>query len=165
MPRKREGSAVKHGGHFDVRITLPSGERGNKMCLPPGTSYARAKEKARHLSELAAKEGAVRVRGERSPTNGTTLAEWGERWFADRKARGMTSVRADTGHFSKRKSARQPEYSQSKPSSRKTRIVSSACSPSRKRIASSAEPSKMISSGLPSRGASRTQIAEPMKSA
>ncbi len=101
MPRKREGSAFRHGDHYDVRITFPDGKQSNKQCLPTGTSYAAAKEKALYLTQQAAKEGYVRVYREPPPTQGTTLAVWGERWFTDRTARGMTSVRADTGRFRK----------------------------------------------------------------
>ena len=56
MPRPRTGSVYRHGNHWDIRITLPGGERARPMCQEPGMSEAKARDKAQRLTQLAAKE-------------------------------------------------------------------------------------------------------------
>jgi hypothetical protein len=94
----------KHGEHFDIQLTLPDGTRGPQMCQPPEMSEERARDKAKRLSELAAKTGATvarRARGAPSALPTISFAEWSELWIADRIKRGLTSVRADKGRLRK----------------------------------------------------------------
>jgi integrase len=102
MPRPRVGSAFRHGDHYDIQITLPDGSRGQRMCQPPEMSEARARDKAKRLTELAAKgaELAPKAGAEEQPP-GETFAKWSERWCDDRAARGLTSVKDDRGRLRK----------------------------------------------------------------
>ena len=122
MPRKRTGSAYKHGDHYDIRLTLPDGSRSKPICMPKEMSYAKAKDKAQVLTDLAAKQplpnatvlpgsagpvaqgaqpaqqiGAALVA---SPTT-ETFDDYLERWLGDREARGLTSVGDDRSRLTK----------------------------------------------------------------
>jgi integrase len=106
MPRLRTGSAYRHGDHFDIRITLPGGERSRPMCQPPDMSLARARDKAQRLTLIAAKEALPGVEPKRrtqdgAAPSGETLAAWSERWCAAREERGLTSVDDDRGRLRK----------------------------------------------------------------
>ena len=122
MSRPRTGSAYKHGDHYDIRLTLPDGSRSKPICMPKEMSYAKAKDKAQVLTDLAAKQplpnatvlpgsagpvaqgaqpaqqiGAALVA---SPTT-ETFDDYLERWLGDREARGLTSVGDDRSRLTK----------------------------------------------------------------
>jgi len=103
MPRKRTGTAVRHGDHWDVRITLPDGKRSNRICMPPGMSEAMAREKAKVLTERAAKENATRAPAgtAKAASGGETLSAYVERWCAVRKARGIVTAEEASGILAK----------------------------------------------------------------
>jgi integrase len=102
MPRQRTGTVVPHGDHFDIRITYPDGTRSNCLCQPPEMSEARARDKAKRLTELAAKKGATATEAPTAPTlAGETFEAWAERWCKAREARGLTSVDDDRGRLGK----------------------------------------------------------------
>lgn len=105
MPRPRTGSAFPHGDHWDIQITLPDGSRSRPMCQPPEMSEARARDKARRLTELA-KQGALPGVQPKRPRQGAaapgeTFAAWSDRWCADREARGLSAVDDDRGRLRK----------------------------------------------------------------
>src|ERR1700722_17235292 len=105
MPRPRVGSVFPHGDHFDIQITLADGTRSNRMCQPPDMSEARARDKAKRLSQIAATENGTApprpaVRGAPPPA-GETFEAWAERWCKAREARGLTSVDDDRGRLRK----------------------------------------------------------------
>ena len=97
--RPRTGSVATHSDHYDVRITYPDGTRGNPRCLPLGTSYARAREIAKAMTERAAEQAATPLPVAEPAAE--TFAEWSERWCAEREARGLTSVGDDRGRLRK----------------------------------------------------------------
>ncbi len=122
MSRPRTGSAYKHGDHYDIRLTLPDGSRSKPICMPKEMSYAKAKDKAQVLTDLAAKQpmpNAADVPGSAVPVaRGAQLApqigaaliaspatetfdDYLERWLGDREARGLTSVGDDRSRLTK----------------------------------------------------------------
>ncbi|XXX73910.1 site-specific integrase [Sorangium sp. So ce134] len=91
--RPRTGSVERHGDHWDVRPTLADGSRGDRVCQPPGMSEAKAREKARALTELAQREGVTRAPAAVAVAPaGPTFEAWSEAWCDDRKRRGLASV-------------------------------------------------------------------------
>ncbi len=98
--RPRTGTIEKHGDHLDVRPTLADGSRGARVCLPKGTSKAAARERARALTELAARKGTTRQTAAPVPT-GPLLRDWADAWLDDRRQRGLTSVEDDAGRLRK----------------------------------------------------------------
>lgn len=94
--------------HWDCRITLPGGSRSNPICLP-GYSEARAREKARALTELAKREALPSAgtpkgsapKGGAPSTSGETFAKWSERWCDERAVRGLASVETDRARLRK----------------------------------------------------------------
>jgi integrase len=76
------------------------------MCQPPDMSEARARDKARRLSERAAKEALPGVTPKRG-ANGVAvvssepLAAWCERWCSSREERGLSTVTDDRGRLRK----------------------------------------------------------------
>ncbi len=110
MPRgrPRTGSVTKHGDHYDIRITYPDGTRSGFDCQPPGMSEAKAREKAKRLTELAAQRPppdreAPAPRPQPLPEGepGETVAKWVDRWIDERKRRGLTSAHDDDGRLKK----------------------------------------------------------------
>ncbi len=86
MPRKREGTIEWSVDHYKVRITLPDGRRP-WVHLEAGHTEEMARERARSLSELAARDalpGFTRVRGVKGVVE--TVREWSKRWLASRDA-------------------------------------------------------------------------------
>src|SRR5262249_7890712 len=79
VPRPRTGSVYRHGDHFDIQITLPDGSRGRPECQPPGTSDARARDRALRLTQLAAKAALPGVEPKRKAKAGAPPAGnvWG----------------------------------------------------------------------------------------
>ena len=105
--RPRTGSVFSHDDHLDIRITHPDGTRSAPVCLPRGTSRAKAQEAAAAMTEASiadfvSKSGAAKV-GKATPTPALAerLEEWVARWCADRRARGLSSVKDDEGRLRK----------------------------------------------------------------
>ena len=99
--RPRTGSAIEHGDHYDVRITLPDGTRSTPRCLPPGLTYARAREIAAAMTERAAEQAQPQPTAPAPAPEPETFEAWAVRWCADREARGLTSVDDDRGRLRK----------------------------------------------------------------
>lgn len=102
--RKRSGTIEWHSDHWDVRPTLADGSRGVRVCQPKGTSEARARDKAKALTEMAEREGRTRqVVPATAPASvqGPTFKAWAEAWCADRERRGLSSVEDDRGRLRK----------------------------------------------------------------
>ncbi len=107
--RKRSGTIEWHVNHWDVRPTLADGSRGMRVCQPKGMTEARARDRAKAVTELAAREGRVREVApapDQAPPGppadqGPTLKEWTESWCADRERRGLVSVDDDRGRLRK----------------------------------------------------------------
>jgi hypothetical protein len=73
MSRSRTGTAYPHGDHFDIRITMPDGTRSKPVCMPPGMSYAMAKERvAANAAHPAAPAGPTQDREERATQRART---------------------------------------------------------------------------------------------
>jgi integrase len=104
MPRPRTGTIYRHGDHWDIQITLPNGGRSRPMCQEPGMSEAKARDRALRLTQIAAKEalpGSNKKAEKGVPAPGEAVAEWSERWFVVREARGLSAVENDRGRFRK----------------------------------------------------------------
>jgi integrase len=109
--RPRTGSVTPHDDHFDVRITLADGTRGNSRCLPRGTSRTRAYEIARAMTEREiedaqrdqreAAQAAAAAAAEPPKPQGETWAAWAEQWFAARDKKDLVCVKDDRSHFRK----------------------------------------------------------------
>jgi integrase len=92
-------------GRWQAVVTLPDGSQRRlpRGGFPAGTSEAKAREYARHLAEKA--EALPMDPPARDPAEKTDRSEgraadaWIEAWFADREARGLTSVRENRGHW------------------------------------------------------------------
>jgi integrase len=79
MGRPRVGSVYRHEDHWDIRLTLPDGTRGNPKCQAPEMSEQEARAKAKRLSEQAAREGWVRADApQKGPVK--TIGDLVERW-------------------------------------------------------------------------------------
>lgn len=106
--RPKTGTIERHelpdgSWHWDVRATLPNGTRSRRRCFP-GLDEDAAKEKARALTELAAREGGELVvppPKKKTASPDDTFAAWAERWCVVREARGLTSVDDDRGRLKK----------------------------------------------------------------
>ena len=110
MPRAATGTVVwvpagpgEEQGHYKARITLEDGSRP-WVHFDPGqkspTAEAKARDKAVAATKRARKMGAVavgkgKVATEAVSGSSETVAEYAVRWIAERKARGLTSVRED----------------------------------------------------------------------
>lgn len=72
------------------------------MCLP-GLTIEQARERARSLTETAAREAAPATAGMNDAVDPAleTADAWAERWFLAREAKGLTSVRTDRGRWGK----------------------------------------------------------------
>jgi integrase len=110
VPVKKKGTAEFRSGRWWARPTLADGSRGDRVHLPPGTSEAKAREVAAHLTERAAEQGltketveAKRVAMQPPPPHpkGKTVSEWGVAWLEERERRGLASVRTDRGRWEK----------------------------------------------------------------
>lgn len=104
MPRRREGTAIPHDGHWDVRITLNDGSRP-VICLrdePEGRSKALARMRARSLTELARTGNAYLPGGSvLAEQGGSSLSaeDWFDAWMKARVARGLTSTKDNRSHY------------------------------------------------------------------
>lgn len=89
-PRIGQSFVERHGDHWDIRIELPSGKLSRRACLPTSTTKEEAKSEARRLKEIAWRAGAT-LAAPQQPTEeqGETVEQWGARWWAGRKARGL----------------------------------------------------------------------------
>lgn len=98
MPRPRTGQVYVewHGDHWDIRFDLPDGTRSGRGCLPVGASKEDAKAEARRLKALAWAQGGTLIRPQEG---GETMDAWFERWLAERRERGLASVRDDDGRW------------------------------------------------------------------
>lgn len=110
MPAKRKGTIEWRNGTLFVRPTLADGTRGDRVPMPKGTTEAKAREVAAHLTEKATLEGKTKetVEAKRRamqpsppPPKGKTISEWFASWLDERERRGLTSVRTDRGRWSK----------------------------------------------------------------
>lgn len=99
MPRRRTGTVIAHGSHFDVRITLNDGTRSKRACLPDTFSEEQARAEAARLSALAAATSARRL-PEGASQGGEAVRAWASRWFDDRERRGL-DVRPDRLRWAK----------------------------------------------------------------
>lgn len=99
------GTIERHGDHWDVRPTLADGTRGARVCQPPDMSEARARDKARALTERAVALGIVRETPPEPPKPkcppDAAFRAWCERWCEDRARRGLKSVDDDRGRLRK----------------------------------------------------------------
>jgi len=99
MGRPRKGGLVKlKNGRLQVQITLPDGTRKRMPPggFPKGKSEAYAREKALVWTEKAWREGSVQVKPR--PT-GEPADSWVDRWFAERRQRGLTSAKSNEIHY------------------------------------------------------------------
>ncbi len=103
--RPRKGAIRRlPSGRLQAVVTLVDGtqRRLPRGGFPKGTSEARAREHALYLQEKADKlepaeaDSPTIERKERRATD-----RWVESWFADREARGLTSVPENRGHWDK----------------------------------------------------------------
>lgn len=98
-------------GHYVVRCSAPDGSRP-LFHLDPSPKSKQARERALEhaaaISEQLFEQGlgaaprrpaATRDTAARKPAAGETLAEWSDRWIADRRARGLSSVDADASRL------------------------------------------------------------------
>ncbi len=94
MARERTGTIARHRNHWDIRITLPDGNRSKRVCMPVGMSEAMAREKAKVLTERAAKGNAVRIASDhgQAMSCGETLSEYLIRWCETRESRGVVTA-------------------------------------------------------------------------
>lgn len=98
MPRPKTGTVERHGDHWDIRLTLPSGERSRRACMPPGLTREEAKAEARRLTALAWKHDArLALPDEESET----VEDWSDRWFAMREKRGLEHQESERLRWSK----------------------------------------------------------------
>ncbi len=88
--RPRTGSVEPHDDHWDARATLPDGSHAPRVCLPPDTSKAKAREIAAHMTELAAAQATPEPAA--PVVVGESFAAWSVRWLAARRAAGQTTV-------------------------------------------------------------------------
>lgn len=98
--RPRTGAVYPHNDHFDVRVMLPDGTRGNARCLPPTVSEARAREIAAAMMERGAELAAAELL-EAAKAAGPapeTWAGWVVRYLEERARRGK-GTREPRGHF------------------------------------------------------------------
>lgn len=102
--RPRLGSVYAHknrsGEHFDIQITYPDGSRSRPMCMPREMDEDAARTKALELTEIADREN-LTGRPARSSLGDESVDEWAERWFDDRRDRGLSSAEDDSGRWSK----------------------------------------------------------------
>src|SRR5690349_18717589 len=104
MPRKREGTAIPHDDHWDVRITLDDGSRP-VICLRDeleGQSKALARARARSLTEAArAGKAWLPKKDARSlqSRNVLSMSDWFDTWIETRRAKGLTSTRENGQHY------------------------------------------------------------------
>src|SRR3984957_17281800 len=102
MGRPRTGSVSRHGDHWDIRITLPGGERSNAVCQPPEMTEEEARKKARKATAVAKMRGAAkRSQLEENAPPGESVSAYSERWCDARETRGLVSVENDRGRLSK----------------------------------------------------------------
>ncbi len=102
MSRRKTGTVRKsRQGLWVPVITLPNGRQKRLPPCPPGTSEAKARERAAYWSERA--EDLVSVETEATPTEARNerraADKWTEEWFADRERRGLTTVRENRAHW------------------------------------------------------------------
>lgn len=95
--RPRTGHVYRHGDHWDLRIRLADGKRGKPQHLDPSVTEEQARDLAAQASALAIAEGITR---EPAAGPAETTGAWVERWFADRKRRGL-SGKNDQGTWKK----------------------------------------------------------------
>jgi len=98
MARQRTGTVEWHGDHFDIRITLPSGERSRRACMPAGFTRAEAKAEAARLTEIAWKGKATLAK---PVEQGEAVIDWSDRWFTMRDARGLEGQDAERARWGK----------------------------------------------------------------
>ena len=86
MSQPRVGSAFWHGNHWDIQITLPDGQRGNRACCAVGVSEKDARKEAHDLTLQAIAEGWTRQPSPdpHGPT-GNTFDVYAEQWLATRR--------------------------------------------------------------------------------
>jgi integrase len=110
VPVKKKGTTEFRSGRWWARPTLADGSRGDRVPLPSGTSEAKAREVAAHLTERAAEQGLTKETVEAKrvamqppapPPKGKTVSEWGVAWLEERERRGLASVRTDRGRWEK----------------------------------------------------------------
>lgn len=99
---KNEG-AVKVRGRWYARIRLPGGVR-RRFPLPLGISEERAHEMANAMRERVRKnpENYLVLGPAKSPPakpGELSVSEYSKRWFEDREARGLTSIKTDKGRL------------------------------------------------------------------
>ena len=114
MPREATGSVTYQPGnsttpgHYKVRLTLADGQR-HWYHFPPSEQSANAeaefRKRAAELSEKVRDAGLTKADLKRKvdvrkvPTTAETVAEYFERWAADRKAKGIASPHNDQSRF------------------------------------------------------------------
>jgi integrase len=88
MSRKITGTVEWRGGRWQIRVTKPEGGRG--WIDLPGSIAQEDVEKARRVGAIVARR--VRVGDDVPLERGETVREYGTRWVAWRKKRGLTSA-------------------------------------------------------------------------
>jgi integrase len=101
MARRRTGTVEAHGDHFDVRVTLPDGQRSKRACLPPGLTRREAQAEAARLTELAWKHEAKLAAPVEEDDDRETVEYWADRWFTMRAKRGLEHQDAERSRWTK----------------------------------------------------------------
>jgi integrase len=103
MPRKKTGKVYveKHREHWDIRFDMPDGKLTPRSCMPAEVSKEAARAEAYRLKDIvwSANGRLARFVPQVEEEAGETMDKWFQRWYENRKARGIVSAKEDDGRW------------------------------------------------------------------